>query len=62
MSEKEVRDLKSLVLDLQRGRANGPSSTVKLYKLEESEEEDTMLVGAGSKEEAGRAALAVGAA
>ena len=40
------------VLHLQR-RLRLPGSTAEVYKLEESKEENTLLVGVGSPEEAG---------
>ena len=40
------------VLHQQRG-PDGPGSSVKVYKLEESEEEVIVLVHVGSPEEAG---------
>ena len=40
------------VLHQQRG-PDGPSSTVEVYKLEESKEEDTVLVGVRSPKETG---------
>ena len=33
--------------------ADEPSGTVEIYKMEESEEEDAVLIGVGSPEEAG---------
>ena len=36
----------------QKGQ-DGPGLTVKIYKLEDPEEEDTMLIGVGPLEEAG---------
>ena len=41
---------------ISKGGPDGSGSTVEVYKLEESEEEDTVLVGVGSPEEAGRTA------
>ena len=38
---------------------NGPGSIVEVYNLEESEGEDTVLVGVGSPEKAGRTAPGV---
>ena len=35
---------------------DGPGSTVEVYKMEESKEEDYVLIGVGSPEEAGREA------
>ena len=56
MCGRRVRSLKTRVerkCCIRTGRPDGPSSTVEVYKLEESEEEVTVFVGVGSPEEAG---------
>ena len=53
---RRVKSLKARVgrgSCISRGKPDRPGQTVELYKLEESEEEDTLLVGMESSEEAG---------
>ena len=47
---------------ISRGGQDGPSSTVEEYKLKECEEEDTVLIGVGPPEAAGRVAPGMTAA
>ena len=59
MGRKRIKGLKVRVgreCSISKSSTDGPSSTVELCKLEESEEEVTVLVGVGSPEEAGRVA------
>ena len=56
MGGKRVGSLKLRVgwkCCIGRGKPDGPGRTVEIYKLEESEEKDTVLVGVGPSEEAG---------
>ena len=65
MGRRRIRGLKARVghaYCIGKGEPDGPGSTVKVYKMEESEEEDTLLVGVGSPEAAGRGAPGVKAA
>ena len=62
MGRKRIKGLKARVereCSISESGPDGPSSTVELCKLEESEEEVTVLVGVGSPEEAGRVAPGV---
>ena len=57
MGGRGIRALKANVGQeccISIGVADGPNCTVEVYKLEESEEEDTVLVGIGFPEETGR--------
>ena len=65
MDGRRIRNLKARVRRercINRGEPDGPGSTVEGYKMEESEEEVTVLVGFGSPEGAGREAPGVRAA
>ena len=56
MSKRRIKGLKAKVgrkCCIGRRGADGPVSTVKIHKLEESEEEITVLVDVGSPEESG---------
>ena len=60
MGGREIKGLKARVGQkcfISRGGPDEPGSTVEVYKLKKSEEEDKVLVGAGSSEELGREAL-----
>ena len=55
-AEGWIRGLKARVGQescISRGGLDGPGSTVEVNKMEESKEEDAVLTGVGSPEEAG---------
>ena len=56
MGRRRIRGLKARVgweCCISRGRPDGPSRTVEVYKLEESSEEVTVLVCVGPPEKKG---------
>ena len=56
MSKRRIKGLKAKVgwkCCIRRRRPDGPRSTGKIHKLEESEEEITVLVDVGSPKESG---------
>ena len=59
MGGKRIRGLKVRVACKYCISRRGPDSAVKVYQLDESEEEVTLLVGVESLKKAGRAATEV---